>query len=221
MTAKPLWEATRDLHHACEAHVIGEAMASGQPPKIWYKAWIQALYQIHSAVDPYVDDSIKRVAQLELDLAALEETVTPLVAATEYVATLDNPLAIDGTAYVLTGAHLMGGEIMRRRFEVHEEYPTNHLTWEDRPASLAVLQTYRTREDISEQARACFEALLKIMNEIYETYYVGPAIDQELIERYRQYPELYPDWNPEWTAENNPDVWRHDENRRKIIDSFL
>jgi heme oxygenase len=168
--AKPLWESTRDLHHACEAHAIGESMATGHPPKIWYKAWIQALHQIHSAVDPHVDDYIKRVTQLDLDLADLEETVAPLAAATEYVATLDNALSIDGAAYVLTGAHLMGGEIMRRRFQGHEGYPTSHLTWEDRPASLATLQTYRTRDDISEQARDCFQALLKIMDEIYITY---------------------------------------------------
>jgi hypothetical protein len=213
MAAKPLWEATRDLHHACEAHVIGDSMAGGSPPKIWYKAWIQALQQIHSAVDPHVDDSIKRVSQLDLDLAALEETVAPLAAATEYVATLDNALSIDGAAYVLTGAHLMGGEIMRRRFEMHEGYPTNHLTWEDRPASLAVLQTYRTRDDISEQARACFEALLKIMDEIHTTYPIGPTIDLEMIEKYRQFPELYPDWDPEWTANNNPDIWFYNRNK--------
>jgi len=219
---KPLWEATRDLHHACEEHVIGNSMSTGRPPKIWYKAWIQALYQIHSAIDPHVDDTIKRVTQLELDLATLsEETVAPLTAATNYVATLDNELSIDGAAYVLTGAHLMGGEIMRRRFEGQEDgYPTNHLTWEDRPTAIAVLQTYRTREDISEQARECFQALLNVMNEIYILYPIMPTIDLELIQRYQQFPEEYPDWDPEWTSNNNPDIWIWERERQEYIDTF-
>ena len=42
-----------------------------------------------------------------------------------------------GAIYVLTGAHLMGGEIVCRRLE---GYPTNHLEWDDRQASLAELK---------------------------------------------------------------------------------
>ena len=34
MEHKPLWEYTRDLHHACEAHIVGGAMATGNPPRI-------------------------------------------------------------------------------------------------------------------------------------------------------------------------------------------
>ena len=68
---------------------------------------------------------------------------------------------------LLTGAHLMGGEIMRRRLE---GYPTRHLEWDDRKEALAVLQGYRTRDDITEEARDCFKALLAIMDEIKQLY---------------------------------------------------
>jgi hypothetical protein len=88
-------------------------------------------------------------------------------AATEYINQLDTQEKIDGAIYVLTGAHLMGGEIMRRRLE---GFPTKHLEWEDRKAALTILQQYRLRDDIGEEARDCFAALLKIMDEIKEKY---------------------------------------------------
>jgi hypothetical protein len=168
MTAvKPLWEETRDLHHACEAHDVGGAMATGKPPRVWYAAWLRALFQIHNVIDLHVPKEILRSYQILEDMSCMEVMVGELRAAQDYVKTLDNDKAIDGAVYVLTGAHLMGGEIMRRRLE---DFPTKHLEWEDRKASIAVLQTYRTRDDITEEARACFQALLNIMDEIKAKY---------------------------------------------------
>jgi hypothetical protein len=95
-----------------------------------------------------------------------------LEAAYEYVAQLDTQKKIDGAIYVLTGAHLMGGEIMRRRLE---GFPTKHLEWTDRKKAIAILQSYRTRDDIGEEARDCFKALLSIMDEIKNKY----PVDQE------------------------------------------
>lgn len=169
---KPLWEYTRDLHHACEAHAVGGAMATGKPPRVWYLAWTVALYQIHEVLDRHCKDEIKRSAQLREDCIALTmELGSELPAwsdrAKEYVDQLDTSEKIDGAIYVLTGAHLMGGEIMRRRLE---GYPTKHLEWEDRKASLAILQEFRTRDDIGEEARDCFSALLSIMDEIKTNY---------------------------------------------------
>lgn len=169
MQTKPLWESTRDLHHACEAHAVGGAMATGKPPRIWYKAWLMALYQIHSAVDPHVPESIERVKRLFKDLQSMDEEaeVKPLNEAAKYANSLKTEKAIAGATYVLTGAHLMGGEIMRRRLE---GFPTLHLEWDDRKEALAVLQTFRTRDDITEEARDCFQALLNVMDEIESLY---------------------------------------------------
>jgi hypothetical protein len=171
MQVKPLWESTRDLHHACEAHAVGGAMATGKPPRIWYKAWLMALYQIHSAVDPSVPKCIGRTMRIFKDLQGMdnEPEVKLFKSAADYVASLDNEKSIAGAAYVLTGAHLMGGEIMRRRLE---GFPTLHLEWDDRKEAIAVLQTYRTRDDITEEARACFQALLNVMDEIESLYII-------------------------------------------------
>ncbi len=141
-------------------------MSSGKPPMIWYTAWVKALLQIHSHIDPHAPECIHRTDRLVKDIELLGD-VPELATANEYTLTLDNANAITGALYVLTGAHLMGGEIMRRRLE---GYPTAHLSWDDRKDALAELQILRTRGDLGEEARACFAALLSVMDEIQATY---------------------------------------------------
>ena len=159
----PLWEATRDLHHACEAHPVGAAMASGTPPMQWYADWLSALYTIHWAVDQHIPEIIRRSEQVQNDLTNTNCPVNIIRAANNYVINLEREQDIAGAAYVLTGAHLMGGEIMRRRLV---GYPTSHLEWPDRKAAIMELMKFREREELAQEARNCFQALLDIMDEI-------------------------------------------------------
>lgn len=159
----PLWEATRDLHHACEAHPVGAAMASGKPPMQWYADWLSALYTIHWEVDQHIPEIIRRSEQVQKDLTDTNSPVNIIRAANKYVNSLITEKDIAGAAYVLTGAHLMGGEIMRRRLV---GYPTSHLEWSDRKLAIVELMKFREREEIAQEARNCFQALLDIMDEI-------------------------------------------------------
>lgn len=169
VTDSALYNGTKDLHHACEQHPVGGAMASGTPPKIWYAAWVMALKQIHNAIDDSLPESVHRVNRLQQDLDELELKLIPNMAAISYVNSLKDEKDLAGACYVLTGAHLMGGEVMRRRLE---GFPTNHLLWDDRKEALAVLSELRKREDIVQEARNCFEALLNIMDEIQRVYFI-------------------------------------------------
>jgi hypothetical protein len=162
-----LWNATRDLHHACEQHPVGGVMAVGKPPAIWYAAWLQVLLQLHEVVDQYLPETVHRVERIKTDINTLGITVEPIKAAKSYANTLTNSTAIVGAAYVLTGAHLMGGEIMRRRLE---GFPTEHLSWDSRPEALKCLTKLRESPDVIQPARDCFKALLDSMDEILETY---------------------------------------------------
>ncbi len=166
---KPLWEETRELHHACEQHAVGGAMATGKPPHIWYTAWLVALLQIHAVIDPHMPDILKRTDRIIEDIEEMLPVyrIPVLDAAIVYTKSLTDEKRIAGAAYVLTGAHLMGGEIMRRRLE---GFPTKHLEWDDRKGAIGILQTYRTRDDIGEEAKDCFKALLAIMDEIESLY---------------------------------------------------
>jgi len=158
-----LWTATRDLHHACEQHVVGGAMAVGTPPVAWYADWLMALRQLHEVVDVTLPAELSRVDRLTADLLATGEPAHFSPVAAAYSETLTDELSLAGAAYVLTGAHLMGGEIMRKRLA---GFPTKHLEWEDRKVGIAWLKPVRERLEIAESARNCFAALLSIMDEI-------------------------------------------------------
>ena len=142
-------------------------MAIGKPPAIWYRAWLQVLLQLHQVVDQHLPVAVHRTARIQQDINTLGITVEPVQAAAEYAATLVNSIAITGAAYVLTGAHLMGGEIMRRRLE---GFPTEHLLWDSRPEALKCLTTLRESPDVIQPARDCFKALLDSMDEILRKY---------------------------------------------------
>lgn len=157
-----LWKETRDLHHACEEHDVGAAMASGQPPIQWYTDWVRSLLEIHSVIDIHYPVVINRIDKLKLDLENLTKP-NDLVVAKQYAESLKTEKDIAGTAYVLTGAHLMGGAVMKKRLT---DYPTKHLEWEDRKQALKVLNTLRSREDVIQEAKNCFATLLEIMDEI-------------------------------------------------------
>jgi len=163
----PLWEATRDLHHACEQHPVGGVMAIGKPPAVWYRAWLQVLLQLHQVVDKHLPETVHRVTRIQSDINSLNITVAPVKAAQAYAETLTNAMAITGAAYVLTGAHLMGGEIMRRRLA---GFPTEHLLWDSRPEALKCLTLLRESPDVTQPARDCFQALLDSMDEILRQY---------------------------------------------------
>ena len=157
-----LWHETRDLHHACEEHPVGSAMASGSPPWQWYSDWLQALLDIHSVIDEYSSSEVRRVEKLEEDLS---NAFSPreLTVAKNYANNLKTEQDIAGATYVLLGAHLMGGAIMRKRLTV---YPTKHLEWDDRKTALKELQKIKERTDIVEEARNCFSTILDVMTEI-------------------------------------------------------
>ena len=65
---RPLWEATRDQHHACEEHLVGAAMASGKPPMDWYSDWLYAIHRIHHKIDPTLPVVLHRTERLDNQL---------------------------------------------------------------------------------------------------------------------------------------------------------
>ena len=142
---------------------MGAAMASGKPPMDWYSDWLHAIHHIHHKIDPTLPAVLHRAGRLEDDITAVGLISTPVPAAYAYTKSLDTDNKLAGAAYVLTGAHLMGGEIMRRRLE---GYPTAHLEWDDRKSALEGLRAYRVRSELAAEARGCFTALLCIMDEI-------------------------------------------------------
>lgn len=159
-----LWQNTRELHQACEDHPVGQLMAAGNPGAEVYSKWLSALYTIHCVIDAHVPECAVRVHALLQDLSSYKHAES-VNAAEQFASSLKTPKDIDGATYVLLGAHLMGGEILKRRLS---DYPTAHLEWENRKECLTVLEQYRHREELLPGATRCFQAILDIMDEIHQ-----------------------------------------------------
>lgn len=159
-----LWDNTREWHHKCEGHPVGAAMAAGTPPMEWYASWLQALLVIHSRIDPHMPSSAHRTKLLAVDL---KHTGVSCILSPTLINFIASDLSdkVGGYAYVLTGAHLMGGEIMRRRLA---GYPTSHLEWDDRKETLAYLQSLRDQEQYTSGALECFQLLYNCMEDIHK-----------------------------------------------------
>lgn len=159
-----LRDATRDLHHGAEAHPFGRRMAHGAITRQEWADWCGGLLLIHMTLDPFLPRPLRRTAALRADLAVLPPANRSLAAEAlcEALATREQQL---GAAYILLGASLRGGAVIRKR--MGERLPTEHLRFgRDAAAADTALTLLGRDETLIEGARACFAALTDIMNEI-------------------------------------------------------
>ena len=161
-----LYDTTRDLHHACEKHAVGGAMSDGSISKQWWADWLQALYQIHLEIDgDREEDMLSRVKELEVDIKgslaeprsnASADLLQHLLRSSE-----KHRLA---ARYVITGAHLMGGQVTRQR--IAGKLPCAHLHYGNRKELMNYWSPLRERVDLTDEARDIFQNLLYIMDDI-------------------------------------------------------
>ena len=164
---EPLYVGTKELHHACEQHPVGAAMSRGDINEQWWVDWLSALYFIHLAVDPDVPEPLRRTNQVATDIGGCKMFPRPNLAVQRlHRDLLKNPELREGAYYVITGAHLMGGQVMR--VTMKGRLPDSHLHIDDRKHWIELWSPLRKREDLVEEARAVFQALLYIMDEIME-----------------------------------------------------
>jgi len=162
-----LKDATKTQHHAAERHPVGAAMADGTISPQWWADWLGALFIIHSAIDPFLPDSMRRTKQIAADLAQLNVQPHLSQAAIKYVSDMSDKKRQAAT-YVFTGAHLMGGAITAKA--VGDRLPTEHLQWDNRKEVVQLWKPLRDRSDLAEESRGAFEAVLKICEEILANY---------------------------------------------------
>lgn len=160
-----LFTLTRDLHHVCEDHPVGASMSRGDINAQWWADWLAALEAAHQEVDADAPEPMRCAAELADDLSTLGLTPRPNNATDQLAADLseDSHLRV-AAQYVLVGAHLMGGQVMRKR--IGDRLPTKHLQLGDRRALMEVWKPLRERVDLAEEARHVFRGLYAIMNEI-------------------------------------------------------
>lgn len=166
--SKPLYESTRDLHHACEAHPLGQTMSNATVSDQDWCDWLGVLHTIHVAIDPWVPPYVQVAGELTLDLVDMLPLVpTPVQAAQKFAATLTTPERIGGAAYVLVGAHRRGGRVMEKRFaEAGRVLPKRHVRFHNPTEAEAFVQALRLKGALTDAARETFQCLLDSMEEI-------------------------------------------------------
>jgi hypothetical protein len=167
---QPLWESTRDLHHACEAHPIGATMSAGTVSEQVWCDWLEALRVVHKAIDEWVPPYVQVAGELTLDLVdMLPLTPRLLLAPHVFAATLDTPERAAGAAYVLVGAHRRGGQMMERSFaNAGRTLPNRHVRFQDPAAAEAFVKALRLKGFLTDAARDTFQCLLDTMDEIQQ-----------------------------------------------------
>lgn len=164
MSLGALWSGTRDLHHACERHAVGQRMLAGQVTPQEWADWLAAYYVIHLVIDRSLPGHFARQPYLLADFAALPPPRLPL-AASAYAAGLRGARDILGACYVLHAAHRRGG---RAKAEVMRGagLSTRHIVYEHEGEVEAFVRGLRDRDDLIAPAQAAFAAMLATMDEI-------------------------------------------------------
>ena len=158
-----LYDATKDLHHACEQHPVGQRMANGTITRQEWADWLWAFHTLHIAVDATLPCHMARESVLFADLSVLPRA-RPSVAAMQFACDiLDTDTT--GAAYVLHGAHRSGGRVMAPKM-AKRGFPSLHTCYRDPEAVKAWIDSVRGRMDMVDQARDTFGCLLTVMDEI-------------------------------------------------------
>ena len=159
----PLWEVTRDLHHACEQRPIGQRMVKGNlTPQEWAD-WLWAFRCLHQMADPQLPEHMARDTALSSDLALLPRA-NPSPAALRFALSLRGQNTV-GAAYVLHGAHRSGGRVLAPLM-AKRGLPSQHIIYREPDAAQAWVKWARLQVEYTEQARAAFACLLEVMDEI-------------------------------------------------------
>ena len=164
-----LYDLTRDLHHACEAHPLGQAMANATISAQQWLDWLGALRLIHERLDPHLPPYAQVAGELTLDMIDM----LPLVprqnqSAQDFARSLDTPERIGAAAYVLIGAHRRGGRVIEKRLaEAGRALPCRHVRFFAPDHAEAMVKSLRDKALLATAARQTFAALLDIMEEIH------------------------------------------------------
>jgi hypothetical protein len=173
-----LFKATVKLHHDAELHPFGAAMSSGELSEQQWADWLGAMLQIYVALDPYLPPFIQRAKDLFVDLLDLSNReIYPehSIVAEEVVHLIkSNPSdmgIIAGLSYILSGANLRGGQVIRKILE-KKGYVCNHLTFsdDDRIEAEKWLDTLRSTKGqvIIDGSKKAFEDVIALMDELWD-----------------------------------------------------
>lgn len=165
-----LYEATKDMHHACESHSVGGRMSKGNVTPQEWADWLWAFQCLHHVVDRNLPVHMSRNLLLSADLSVLPPA-RHSDAAVDFSRNLIDQ-DVSGAAYVLHGAHRSGGRVLAPIL-VKRGLPCGHIAYLYPDKVQEWVRETRERADAAILARKTFECLLSVMDEIESRYAVG------------------------------------------------
>jgi heme oxygenase len=169
---KPLWEATRDLHHKAESHPVAKRMVDGSITAQEWADWLHGHWTIQQRLDPHIPLYVRRSDALAsdlLDLLPLQANSSP--AAEAFAATLVDPITIFGSAYLTIGAHRRGGRVIEKAMKDRGvNLPAAHIQFDQPQETELFIKKLREIPLIADGARRAFQVLFEIMDEIEERF---------------------------------------------------
>ena len=155
---------TRDLHHACEQHPLGQAMVNGSITREAWASWFWAMRVLHAVIDADLPAHMSRDALFAADLSVLPKPARSM-AALDFAAALGRAKDRTGAAYVLHGAHCSGGRVLAPKM-AKRGLPTAHTSYAAPELIREWLGEVREQTRHETQARQTFACLLDVMGEI-------------------------------------------------------
>lgn len=164
-----LREATRDLHHACEQHPLGQRMARGEVTAQEWADWLAGFAVLHAAADRVMPIHMQRgyLFNADFEWLRMQHGVEPREpqAAVAWASMLDTETDKLGAAYVLHGAHRRGGPIIRKVVSRHG-LPSAHTHYDRAVDAERLVKALSARTDLAAAARRTFAVLLASMDEV-------------------------------------------------------
>lgn len=164
----PLWQATRDLHHKAEGHPVAKRMVDGSITAQEWADWLHAMWMIHTALDPHLPLCARRADAFAADLLDLLPVVPHASRRTKaYARSLVTVMDIFGAAYITVGAHRRGGRVIKKAMETQGlDLPHRHIEFDQPQDVERLIDRWRDRVELAGGARAAFQALYDVMDEI-------------------------------------------------------
>jgi hypothetical protein len=163
-----LYAATKDLHHACEEHSLGQRMVHAAVTAQEWADWLQAFRWMHFHADQAVPFTMERDWLFDADLRELGRRYGVVGRQSKAVARWLFGVEWrdkEAAAYVLHGAHKRGGRLLAPILAACK-LPSAHTYYPLPREAEEVVRGFRERDDLIEPARQVFATLLEVMDEI-------------------------------------------------------
>lgn len=163
-----LYEYTTAAHHGAETSKLGGLLTSGTVSRQQWANWLHSELCLRENMDVFLPQSMRRSADLTMDLLSMGDVKSNIID-TEFVWSIvvktRNVQYLGGLLYIIGGANLRGGAVIRKTLEPLG-FPCRHLHWNPDEAFHADrwLKELREFSWLGDAANEAFKDVVAVMD---------------------------------------------------------